>query len=482
MISKILAYFFLIIAFTVLYSLFLITLKRWLWEKQVLSEELFLTFLIIVVAFFNPLASKLQKAIDRIIFGNRPISPLLFRKLSRQISTALDIPELTRTISHDLPKQFAIERAAMLILKNNNSPIPPSQPILDPRQWIHSELSQTLTEAQNHLHCHSIAGRPRLSQELEKVRMAGYSLCFGLRGNKSLIGLLFIGPNSNGRLFTREDMDYFATLADHTGIALENSLRFASLLKGKQKQAKLFDQLLLQKKMAAIGKMSTVLAHELKNPLAVIRSSAQYLKDGSYTDAILDETTSFIVEEVDSLNLTINSLLGHAKHRVPEIQAIELQTSIPALISRWQHSPDHKSDILITYDIHQKLPTLYADSSQLGQILLNLIRNSEEAMGKDGKITLSANEEREMLLIQIKDSGPGIPPDQLQEVFKNFFSTKNRGLGLGLPVCRQLLQAQSGTISIKNREEGHGAEVTILLPFRALPPDQYSISTITGQQ
>ncbi len=482
MISKILSYIMLIISLTVLYSIFLIVLKRWLWQKQILSEELFLLFLVIVVAFFNPLANRLQKAIDRVIFGNRPVSPHLFRKFSRQISTALDIPELIHAIDHNLPEQFGINRAAMLILNDNKPLLSSRQTILDPQKWINSNLVKTLADQESYLHCQSISDKPLLSQELGEICQAGYSICFGLRGNKSLIGLLFIGQNNNGRLFTREDMDFFSTLANHTGIALENSLRFSSLVKSKEQQEKLFEQLLLQKKMAAIGKMSTVLAHELKNPLAVIRSSAQYLKGGNYTDTIMTETTSFIIDEVDSLNLTINSLLGHAKHRSPEIHAIELQTSLPALLGKWQHSTDHQPDILIEYDIHPQLPTLYADPSQLGQILLNLIRNSEEAMGRKGKITLSAREDQEMLMIQITDSGPGIPTDQLEEVFKNFFSTKNRGLGLGLPVCTQLLQAQHGTIAMKNREEGSGAEVTIRLPFHALPPDHHSTSTVTGSQ
>jgi signal transduction histidine kinase len=482
MISKILSYILLIISLTVLYSIFLIILKRWLWQKQILSEELFMVFLVIVVAFFNPIANRLQKAIDRVIFGNRPISPLFFRKFSRQISTALDIPELIRAISHDLPKQFSIDRAAMLILNNSKSPHLPNQIILDSQKWASSELVNTLTDKKSYLYCHSITKNPQLSQELEEISQAGYSMCFGLRGNISLIGLLFIGQNINGRLFTNEDTDYFATVANHTGIALENSLRCASLLKGKQQQAELFDQLLLQKKMAAIGKMSTVLAHELKNPLAVIRSSAQYLKSGSYTDAIMDETTSFIIEEVDSLNLTINSLLGHAKHRVPEIQAIELQTSIPVLISKWQHSPDHQAEIRIECNIHPQLPTLYADASQLGQILLNLIRNCEEAIGTKGQITLSAREDQDMVVLQIADNGPGIPTDQLEEVFKNFFSTKNRGLGLGLPVCRQLLQAQHGTIAIANRKETSGTEVTIYMPFNSVPPAQPTTATKTDIQ
>ncbi len=470
-ISKVLAYIVLIVSFTVLYSLFLIALKRWLWQDQVLSEQLFLVFLVVVVAFFNPLAGRLQKTIDRVIFGNQPISPLLFRKLSRKISTALDIPELIQAVKRDIPKQFAIRRAAMLIL-DGREPVPPSgQSILDPEKWRNSELVKTLTEEKSYFHCHTITGKPQLSQELEAIRLAGYSTVFALRGSSSLIGLLFIGFKINGRLFTNEDTHFFATLANHTGIALENSLRYGSLAKSKIQQEELFEQLLQQKKMATIGEMSTVLAHELKNPLAVIRSSAQHLNTGPHSNEITEEMLSFIIEEVDSLNLTINSLLGHARHRSPDIQAIDLQTSIPALIDKWQRSTDHHPGIRIACDIRPHMPQLYADPSQIGQILLNLIRNSEEAMGEKGEIACSLREDKEMALIQISDTGPGIPQELLDDVFKNFFSTKKQGLGLGLPVCRQLIQAHHGSITIQNNTES-GTVVSIRLPFHHRPAKQ----------
>lgn len=473
MISKILAYIILIISLTALYSLFLIILKRWVWQNQVLSEELFLVFLVIVVAFFNPLADRLQKIIDRVIFGNQPISPLLFRKLSRQVSSALDIPELIQAISHDLPKQFGIRQAAMLSMEKDKAPFLSNQAILDPQKWIGSELVNTFTEKKDYLHCHAIADEPQLSQELEEIRQAGYSMVFELRGNKSLIGLLFIGPKINGRLFTSEDTHFFATLANHTGIALENSLRYAALAASKTQLEMLFEKLLQQKKMAAIGKMSTVLAHELKNPLAVIRSSAQHLNTASQDPAIMEEMLTFIIEEVDSLNLTINSLLGFARHRPPEIQPIELQTTLPALIHKWKLSKDHHLGIGIKCQIPAHITTLHADISQLGQILLNLIRNSEEAMGEEGEITILLTEEKEMLVIQIQDTGPGIPMEQHEDVFKNFFSTKKKGLGLGLPACKLLTQAHHGTITLKNRKD-NGMEVTLRLPFKHASTEQQS--------
>ncbi|MBU1234836.1 MAG: hypothetical protein KKC77_18240, partial [Proteobacteria bacterium] len=329
MISKVLAYMILIISITVLYSLFLIVLKRWLWGKQVLSEELFLVFLVIVIAIFNPLANRLQKAIDRFIFGNKPFPPLLLNKLSRQISAALDIPDLVQAVVRDMPQHFALRRAAILIIDEKTDPLPAKNPILNPKKWSSSRLASKFKEKEDFFHCHTLTTEPQLSYELEEIRQAGYSMVFGLQGNSALIGLLFIGPKINGRLFTSEDIHFFSTLANHTGIALENSLRYESLSKSKRQLEELFEQLVQQKKMAAIGEMSMVLAHELKNPLAVIRSSAQHLSTGRQSPEIMEEILTFIVEEVDSLNLTITSLLGHARHRSPIFLPVTVQTAIP---------------------------------------------------------------------------------------------------------------------------------------------------------
>lgn len=466
MISKSLTYIILITSFTGLYSLFLIVLKRWLWQDQILSEQFFFIFLIVVVALFNPLVYRLQKKIDRVMFGNQPISPLLFRKFSRQISTALDIPELTKAISHDMPKQFGIRCAAMLILDDREKHILSDQEILDPARWFNSELVNTLKKKKGYLRCNIIPSKPQLSRELEEISQAGYSMVLGLFGNKSLIGLLFIGPNTSGRLFTNEDTQFFATLANHTGIALENSLRYAALAKSKLQLEKLFEQLLQQKKMAAVGEMSTVLAHELKNPLAVINSSAHHLQKSSHPDEIIDEMTEFIINEIASINRILYRMVDHAENPSSDIQEIELQTTIPALINKWKFSADHHPEIQIECDIPSQITTLHADIDQLGQILLNLIRNSEEAMGEKGNITVSVREEEEMAVIRIADTGPGIPPNQINEIFKSFFSTKERGLGLGLPFCKKLIEAQHGTILVKNRRDT-GAEVSIHLPFHS---------------
>ena len=352
----------------------------------------------------------------------------------------------------------------MLILDDRVTPVPSNQTILNPVRWIKSELVSTLMKKKGYLRCNTIPGKPQLSQELGEISQAGYNMVMGLFGNKSMIGLLFIGPNNNGRLFTNGDTQFFATLANHTGIALENNLRYAALAKSKLQFEELFAQLLQQKKMAAAGEMSTVLAHELKNPLAVINSSALHLKKSSHPIEIIDEMTDFIIKEISNIKRILHRVVDHTENPSLNIQEIELQTTIPALINKWKFSSDHHPEIRINNDIPSQLTTLHADIDQLGQILQNLIRNSEEAMGEEGTITISAREEGEMVEIRVTDTGPGIPQNQIDEIFKSFFSTKERGLGLGLPFCKELIEAQQGTIQIKNRKDT-GTEVSIYLPF-----------------
>jgi signal transduction histidine kinase len=161
----------------------------------------------------------------------------------------------------------------------------------------------------------------------------------------------------------------------------------------------------------------------------------------------------------------VTNILGLAKFKKPDIRAITLEKEIPKLCQQWKHSSDHDSDISIQYSIAHDLPPLYVDFQQLRQVLLNLILNSEEALENDGIIILSVWQENDFAVFQLQDDGPGIAEEHIDELFKNFFTTKTDGLGLGLAVCKQIISAHHGFITIGNLPE-NGVEVLIYLPFR----------------
>ena len=139
-------------------------------------------------------------------------------------------------------------------------------------------------------------------------------------------------------------------------------------------------------------------------------------------------------------------------------------------MDQWQRSDNHRADVKINMDILETLPPIYADFKQLSQVLLNLIQNSEEMMDSGGQITLEVKQDNDFIQIKVIDNGPGIPDNNLDKVFHNFFTTKKQGLGLGLAVCRQIINAHNGEISLKNNSQmdQNGTIARIRLPIKPL--------------
>ncbi len=219
--------------------------------------------------------------------------------------------------------------------------------------------------------------------------------------------------------------------------------------------------------MAALGEMSATLAHEIKNPLGIIRSSAQYLAQDIRSAEINQEMLHYIIDEVDSLNMVITNILGLAKFKNPNFKPINLRQELTALCAKWRESDDHNPDISIHCAVARRLQVLHADFGQIRQVLLNLFLNSEEALAGKGVISLNAERQDDFVLIRLWDDGPGIAEKHINKLFGKFFTTKKDGLGLGLAICKQILDAHHGTITIGNREDG-GTEVLIRLPFQPM--------------
>ena len=235
--------------------------------------------------------------------------------------------------------------------------------------------------------------------------------------------------------------------------------------------------------MAALGELTTVLAHELKNPLGIIRGSAQFLAGAQRDSEMQQELLHYIMDEVDTLNLVISNLLGLARHKPPRFRKLDLRKELSTFICQWQQSSEHNPAVEIILSIPTPLPALYADSKQLRQVLLNCVANSEEVMPAGGIIKISARElEEERIEIILTDTGPGMAEEDIKLVFKKFFTTKEKGVGLGLSVCRQIIRAHNGSIRLLNRSEG-GVQVLIRLPLRPLVAVGQGMDTsIDGQK
>ncbi len=450
------------------YSFFLAGLKRWLFGNQMLSEELFLAFFISAIIVFHPLQRGMERLVSMLFFRHRPMPAQLLHQFSDKISGLLFLSDIVRAMIEELPQKINVDSVAIMLLGDKHSRLYPEHLRFGSSPWPKSKLAVQFRQHQvDYMKTGQAPADADLRKELKEIRKAGFSLVLPMHTAAGLSGLLFIGFRRDGRRFSMQDIHLMGALANQGAIALENARRHESLVKSKEQIEELFNERVQQEKMALVGEMTSMVAHEFKNPLGIIHSSAQYLVNKQRPIEVQREMLEYIMEEVKHLNMSIESLLTMAKQPPPKFEQIDLGHELPDLVERWINSSDHNPRVKIECRIEPYLPTMYADLRQLSQVLLNLIRNSEEMMPEGGNIVVEARSEDHLMTIRVKDNGPGIREEDKENLFKSFFTTKEGGLGLGLVVCQQIVAAHKGVIGLDNDPSG-GAIAWIELPLKPL--------------
>jgi signal transduction histidine kinase len=374
--------------------------------------------------------------------------------------------DLIETTVHELPGVFRITMASLVILEKDRLTFHPPASAQAPLIGPDSGLVGALKKNRDFLLCHEEEGQGALGAELTALRQAGISMVLGLKSGKILLGLLLLGEKKSGRAYSGMEIQILATLSHHAAVAVENALRYESLQESKARLQTLFNKVVQAERLAAIGEMTAVLAHEIKNPLGVIRSSAELLTQSRQSPEVREELLRYIVEEIDSVTLVVNNILGLARYKPPELRPLDPVGHVRTLLERWRMSADHHPDVVIELESRYSGPSIYADGNQLGQVVLNLVRNAEEAMSEGGTLKVKILDDYGdcAVMMTFEDSGSGVPEEHMKDVFKKFFSSKEGGIGLGLAVCEQIVASHQGTISIENNA-GPGVTVRVRLPF-----------------
>ncbi len=469
LLSRLISYGILTGLVLLFYALFLVTVKRWLFGKNILSEELFLAFFTISVLLFWPIQKRMERLVGRLFLRYRPVPAELLHQFSNKIVGLLSVPEIIEAMVCELPTKINVHTVAVLLLDQKHSRLYPENLRFGSSPWPQSELVSRFGHLrQIYIRTDQNTGNPRLERELHEIRKEGFSLVLPMRTASGLSALLLIGFRQDGRRFSWEDIQLMCTLANQGAVALENAKRHESLLESKKQIEKLFNTRIQHEKMVLIGEMTSMVAHEFKNPLGIIHSSAQYLLSGHRSPDVRKEMLGYIVDEVENLNFSIESLLRLAGQRPPKFSRVDLSRELPRLIDQWLRSSNHNPLIDVNCEADPHLRPLYLDLRQFRQVLFNLIRNSEEMMPRGGWVLVTAESRGEHMTIRVVDNGPGIEEENMDHLFKSFFTTKDGGIGLGLVVCHQIISAHRGTITLGNNPEG-GTTVWIQLPLEPLP-------------
>ncbi|MEE2959141.1 MAG: ATP-binding protein [Myxococcota bacterium] len=231
------------------------------------------------------------------------------------------------------------------------------------------------------------------------------------------------------------------------------------------------NQLYLAEHMAAVGRVSAQVAHEIRNPLSAIGLNAEMLEEEFAT--ALPETQQSealallraIAREIERLNEITEDYLQLARLPSPNLQPIALNPLISDLLTLLRPEFDNRG-ISLQLNMQVPNPVVLADSGQMRQALLNIIRNAQEAMADGGLLRLETSLSAEHLIITIEDNGPGVPTDVSHRIYEPFFTTKATGTGLGLSLTQQIIRDHHGSLELLNVAP-QGARMCVLLPYAA---------------
>jgi two-component system, NtrC family, sensor histidine kinase HydH len=216
------------------------------------------------------------------------------------------------------------------------------------------------------------------------------------------------------------------------------------------------------RRLSAIGEMVAGISHEIRNPLGIIRSSAELLKKQMARYQPQSRIPEVIVEESTRLNRIITDFLDFARPKQPTLSPCRLEAIVEKNLT---FLSSQETEVPYTFDrrIDEGLPDIRADADMLYQAFLNVLINAMQAMPGGGRIGVAIRANGSHVAARFTDDGGGIPAEVFDKLWDPFFTTKDTGTGLGLGIVKNIVESHGGTVTIANRPAG-GAEVTVRLP------------------
>jgi signal transduction histidine kinase len=216
-----------------------------------------------------------------------------------------------------------------------------------------------------------------------------------------------------------------------------------------------------QNLLAEMGKFSLMIAHEIKNPLGIIKSSFDVMRKDP-TDPTNEVLIGYIEEEIQRMNLLIEGFLSFAKPAKPSFRVIDANQMLRECLERFGRRKEAARTVLLD-EIPETSCLSYMDPDLCRRAIDNILKNATEASPEGGQITVRADCRENEWEVSISDKGVGIPDDMIDKIFDPFVTTRSKGTGLGLAYCAQVVQAHGGSICAMNCEE-KGARFVIELP------------------
>lgn len=262
--------------------------------------------------------------------------------------------------------------------------------------------------------------------------------------------------------FGESDLEMFQILARQAAVALENSRLYVEQLDYVRRVEESQRALLQAEKMAAAGRLSASIAHEVNNPLQSVQNCLHLASREDMPEEKRKEYLDLAKKELDRLMLTVSRMLDLYRPGAVSLQKVDLGEVLDYVLNLMSRQLSDLN-VKVSVDLLGKIPTILAVTGQIQQVLINLSLNAVDAMPEGGMLKITARPYNDGVEILFKDNGRGIPREQQSNIFEPFFSTKEGGTGLGLTVSYNIITAHGGTLELLP-EQGPGSCFRIFLP------------------
>ncbi len=273
----------------------------------------------------------------------------------------------------------------------------------------------------------------------------------GLVGGATALVVVFLGTV----VFLRVSSPILRSLREHSSQLEEEVTNRTRELSETQQQ------LVRSERLAALGELAGGVSHELRNPLGAIKNAAYFLKMTlDQSDSEVRETLGILEQEANTAEGIITSLLDYARARPPTRRKVNVNEIVRQALSR----AEIPGSITVVDNLDNSLPPLMADPAQLLQAFSNIILNAVEAMPDGGQLTLRSEAQRDdRTAVSFADDGVGIAPEDRDKLFEPLFTSRAKGIGLGLSITRTLVEGHGGSVEVESAI-GRGSKFTVLLP------------------
>ena len=230
----------------------------------------------------------------------------------------------------------------------------------------------------------------------------------------------------------------------------------------------------LRDRLAAVGELAAMFAHEVKNPLAAIEINAGRLRRRIAKEPEAQAVLTDIISEAKMANAIVQEVLDFVRPIRLQMEHTAIATAVHGAIEL-ADTKARRGKITVDIDVADTLPEIQGDQHQLTQLFTNLLANAYEAMNGKGHVAITAGrvklddggEGRDAVVVEVADQGPGIPADVAEKMFDPFFTTKPQGSGLGLAIVRKIVDAHDGKLDLRT-SPGQGTTIRVTLPVRGV--------------